>query len=219
MSPLPTKYCWSSVGSVAKKEDLWDYANGCSGHETAEFKILRGVQQTAELQPWNLEGQISSSSRAWMSVSHRKVYCKAKSHRRAGWSSGIQWFEVKGWWEEPTPPLLCAGTCWSKPQAPLAPLMPPASQPKPIPNTSRSVFSCTTEPAKKPTITPQLQFQSQVKIYILGPADFIYQVFHGHFVPFFSMWSIPWCINRNLETEVKCPRNYSVFHHCLLIAS
>lgn len=38
------------------KEDLSDDAKvkgslGCSGHEVVEFKILRGVRQTAELQP------------------------------------------------------------------------------------------------------------------------------------------------------------------------
>lgn len=55
---------------LTNKEDLWDDAKvksslGCSGHETGvEFKVMKGVQHTAELQLWNLEGQISSSLRA-----------------------------------------------------------------------------------------------------------------------------------------------------------
>lgn len=80
------------------------------------------------------------------------------------------------------------------------------------------IFSCTPEFARKP-----LSFCSwhskRIKSYVLGPANHIYQLFHGHFVPFFSMRSVPWCIKRNLKTEAKYSRNYSLLYHCQVIAS
>lgn len=95
-----------------------------------------------------------------MSVSHGKLHWEAKSHRRAGWGSVIQWFEVRGWWEEPTPPLLCRNLLRQTPGSP-------------------STFDATCQPTKahlrhllvctqlyhstcqKATIIPQLEFQSR----------------------------------------------------------
>lgn len=156
-----------------------------------------------------------------MSVSHGKLCCKAKSPRRAGWSSMLQWFEVKGWWEEPKPPLLAESLLK---QTPGSPSTFDATCQLTKPHLKHLLISQHLYPAV-PQNLPKSHYHStagiskQIKIYVLGPANLIYQLFHGHFVPFFSMWSIPWCISRNLETEVKYPINDSVLHHCLVIAS
>lgn len=84
-----------------------------------------------------------------MSVSHGKLCCKAKSPRRAGWSSMLQWFEVKGWWEEPKPPLLAESLLKQTPGSPSTfdANQTPSQTP---PDLSAPVPSCTPESAKKP---------------------------------------------------------------------
>lgn len=124
-----------------------------------------------------------------MSVSHGKLCCKAKSPRRAGWSSMLQWFEVKGWWEEPKPPLLAESLLKQTPGSPstfdaTCQLTKPHLKHLLI---SQHLYSAVPQNLPKSHYHSTAGISRQIKIYVLGPANLIYQLFHGHFVPFFSM--------------------------------
>lgn len=64
----------------------------CSKHETVESKTLAEVRQTAELQPWILEGQILASSKNRLAGSHGKLPGRAKEpNRTCGCSRTAPW--------------------------------------------------------------------------------------------------------------------------------